>query len=125
MPHCLLEASDNLLDQPDWAGLLREINRTLAATGLFSEADIKSRAVRHGVFVVGDKEADTGPERAFVSLNVQILSGRPDEVKAQLSEALLPVLARAFPRTLAGRACSLTVQISDLHRPSYRRQISG
>lgn len=129
MPHCILEASDNLLDQPDWAGLLREINRTLAATGLFSEADIKSRAVRHGVFVIGDAAAgagvSVGPERAFVTLNVQILSGRPDEVKAQLSDALLPVLARAFPRTLAGRACSLTVQISDLHRPSYRRQISG
>lgn len=125
MPHCILEASDNLLDQPDWAVLLREINRTLAATGLFSEADIKSRAVRHAVFVIGDADAGPGKERAFVTLNVQILSGRPDEVKVQLSEALLPVLAQAFPRTLAGRACSLTVQISDLHRPSYRRQISG
>lgn len=125
MPHCILEASDNLRDQPDWTGLLREINRTLAATGLFSEADIKSRAVRHGVFVVGDAGADASRERAFVTLNVQILSGRSDEVKAQLSEALLPVLARAFPRTLADMACSLTVQVSELHRPSYRRQISG
>jgi len=120
MPHCILEASDNLLDQPDWAGLLREVNGTLAATGLFAAADIKSRFIRHGIFAIGDGAADC----AFVTLNVQILDGRPDVVKAQLTEALLPVLSRAFPRTLAQMNCSLTVQITDIHRPSYRRQIS-
>ena len=120
MPHCILEASDNLLDQPDWVGLLREINGALVATGLFVEADIKSRAIQHGRFVIGDGAAD----QAFVTLNVQVLGGRTDEVKAQLSEALLPVLARGFPLTFAQMKCSLTVQITDIHRPSYRRQIS-
>ena len=120
MPHCILEASENLLDQPDWAQLLLEINGTLAATGLFTQADIKSRFLSHGVFAIGDG----APDQAFVTLNVQILGGRPDEVKAQLSEALLPLLTRAFPQTLAGMKCSLTVQITDIHRPSYRRQIS-
>ncbi|NWJ41967.1 MAG: 5-carboxymethyl-2-hydroxymuconate Delta-isomerase [Geothrix sp.] len=120
MPHCILEASDNLLDQPDWGSLLREINGTLVGTGLFTAADIKSRLLRHPVFAIGDGAAD----QAFVTLNVQILGGRPDEVKAQLSEALLPVLARAFPHTFAKMRCSLTVQITDIHRASYRRQIS-
>jgi 5-carboxymethyl-2-hydroxymuconate isomerase len=120
MPHCILEASANLLDQPDWAGLLREVNGTLAATGLFKEADIKSRFLRHEVFVIGDG----APDQAFLTLNVQILGGRSDEVKARLGEALLPVLTKAFPRTLAGMKCSLTVQITDIHRPSYRRQIT-
>lgn len=120
MPHCLLEASDNLLDQPDWRGVLGQVNRTLAATGLFVEADIKSRLVRHDTFVVGDGD----PRRAFVTLNVQILGGRTDDVKAQLTEALLPVLAGHFPRSFAEQTFSLTVQITDIHRPSYRRQLS-
>ena len=120
MPHCILEASSDLLDQPDWAGLLREINGTLVATGLFTTADIKSRFLRHDVFAIGDGNLG----QAFVTLNVQILEGRTDEVKALLSEALLPVLVKAFPRTLAQMTCSLTVQITDIHRPSYRRQIS-
>lgn len=120
MPHCILEASDNLLDQPDWAGLLREINGTLVATGFFVESDIKSRLIQHGLFAIGDGAAD----QAFVTLNVQVLGGRTDEVKAQLSEALLQVLTRAFPRTFAQMKASLTVQITDIHRPSYRRQIS-
>ncbi len=120
MPHCILEASDNLLDQPDWAGLLRQINSTLVTTGLFTAADIKSRVLRHQVFAIGDG----APDQAFVTLNVQILDGRTDEVKGQLSEALLPVLAGAFPRTFAKMTCSLTVQITDIHRASYRRQIN-
>ncbi|MDP1830956.1 MAG: 5-carboxymethyl-2-hydroxymuconate Delta-isomerase [Geothrix sp.] len=120
MPHCLLEASDNLLDQPDWMGLLREINGILVATDLFVAADIKSRVLRHELFAIGDGAAD----QAFVTLNIQILGGRADGVKAQLSEALLPALVRAFPQTLARMKCSLTVQITDIHRPSYRRHIS-
>jgi 5-carboxymethyl-2-hydroxymuconate isomerase len=120
MPHCILEASDNLLDQPDWTGLLQRINGTLMATGLFKAADIKSRFVRHETFAIGDGAQD----QAFVTLNVQILGGRTDEVKVQLSEALLPVLTAAFPRTFAQMTCSLTVQVTDIHRPSYRRQIS-
>jgi 5-carboxymethyl-2-hydroxymuconate isomerase len=121
MPHCILEASDNLLDQPDWGALLREIHRALAATGLFREADIKSRVIRPEAFRV----ADGAPDRAFVALNLQILAGRSDEVKAQVSDALMGVLASAFPRTSAGRRLNLTVQISDLHAPSYRRRTSG
>jgi 5-carboxymethyl-2-hydroxymuconate isomerase len=120
MPHCLLEASDNLLDQPDWTELLRAINATLAATGLFKAEDIKSRFIRHGTFVIGEG----APDRAFITLNVQVLGGRADDVKAGITEALLPVLAGVFPNTLARMKCSLTVQITDIHRPSYRRQIT-
>lgn len=120
MPHCILEASDNLLDEPDWPGLLAELHRTLVATGLFAEADLKSRVIRHGIFRV----ADGAPDRAFVTLDVQVMEGRSDAVKASLSDALLPLLVRAFPRSAAGMRLNVTVQISDLHRPSYRRHQS-
>ena len=120
MPHCILEASDNLLDAPDWQGLLGKLHRTLVGTGLFAEEDIKSRVIRHDTF----RMADGAPDRAFVTLDVQILEGRPDAVKARISEALLPVLASAFPLSAAGMRLNLTVQISDLHRLSYRRHPS-
>jgi 5-carboxymethyl-2-hydroxymuconate isomerase len=118
MPHCILEASDNLLDQPDWARLLNDLHDTLVATGLFSEADIKSRVILHPLFRV----ADGAPDRAFVTLEVQVLDGRTDAVKAQLSASLMAMLARAFPRTSAAMRLNLTVQITDLHRASYQRQ---
>lgn len=121
MPHCILEASDNLLDAPDWAGLLERLHGALAATGLFREEDLKSRVILHRTFRV----ADGAPDRAFVTLDLQIMEGREDEVKARLSDLLMPVLAKAFPRTSAAMRLNLTVQVSELHRPSYRRQTSG
>lgn len=117
MPHCILEASDNLLDAPDWAALLEALHGALVATGLFSEADIKSRVILHRTFRV----ADGAPDRAFATLDVQILEGRDDATKARISEALLAVLAPAFPRTAAAMRLNLTVQVSELHRASYRR----
>lgn len=117
MPHCILEASDNLRDQPDWEALLAGIHAVLVDSGLFSEADIKSRVILHRHFRVADGARD----RAFVTLEVQILEGRDDAVKASLSEALLALLARSFPRSSAQLRLNLTVQVSDLHRPSYRR----
>jgi 5-carboxymethyl-2-hydroxymuconate isomerase len=121
MPHCILEASDNLLDAPDWPALLREIHGALVASGLFREADLKSRVLRHAVFRVGDG----APDRAFVTLDLQIMEGRDDATKARLSELLMAVLAPAFPRTAAAMRLNLTVQVSELHRASYQRQTSG
>ncbi len=120
MPHCILEASDNLLEAPDWPALLEGLHGALVGTGLFAEEDIKSRVVMQSVFRV----ADGAPDRAFVALDVRILEGRDDATKARISDALLPVLARAFPRTAAGMRLNLTVQVNDLHRASYRRDTS-
>ena len=121
MPHCILEYSANVLDEPDFARLLLDLHAVLTGTGLFALDDIKSRVVRHERFVIADGAGD----RAFVTLNIQILEGRSDEVKARISEAALEVLAEAFPITLKQRRCSLTVQVSELHRPSYRRRITS
>jgi 5-carboxymethyl-2-hydroxymuconate isomerase len=89
-------------------------------TGLFVLGDIKSRVLRHDAFVVGDGQDG----QAFVTLNIQMLSGRDDAVKAAIGEAALRILVAAFPRTLAELKTSITVQISDIHRASYRRMIS-
>lgn len=117
MPHCILEASDNLLDAPDWDAVLEAVHGALVATGLFSEADLKSRVILHRHFRV----ADGAPDRAFATLDVQVLEGRDDATKARISEALLAVLAGAFPHTAAAMRLNLTVQVSELHRASYRR----
>ena len=120
MPHCILEYSANVADSPDFKQLLGRVNETLDATGLFVSGDIKSRAVRHELFVVGDGS----PDRAFVTVNLQILSGREESAKAMLAEKLLDILREAFPETLRSTRCSLTVQVSEIDKPSYRRLIT-
>jgi 5-carboxymethyl-2-hydroxymuconate isomerase len=117
MPHLVLEYSANVPDHPDLRRVLLDLHQALMASALFEQKDLKSRAVRHDVFAV----ADGAEDRAFVALSISILEGRPDEVKAALSEAALDVLLRAYPKLVGGGRGSLSVEIRDLHRTSYQR----
>jgi 5-carboxymethyl-2-hydroxymuconate isomerase len=118
MPHCTLDYSKNVLDSPDLPQLFVGLHDALVATGEFQRKDLKSRAVAHEVFAVGDG----APERSFVALQIRILEGRPDALKARLSELALSLLVAAFPRTLASGQCGFSVEIADMHKASYRRQ---
>jgi len=117
MPHLVLEYSANVPDRPDLRRVLLDLHEALVASTLFERRDLKSRAVRHDVFAVGDGAED----RAFVALSIAILEGRSDGVKATLAEAALVVLRRAWPELAAGGRGSITVEVRDLHRASYRR----
>lgn len=121
MPHCTLEYSENISHKPDLGKLLSELNELLVASGHFERANIKSRAVEHDVFVVGDG----APERTFVALEIGILDGRSDEVKSSLSESALELLGRHFSAALAQTSCSVTVQVTDIHCASYRKRVSS
>lgn len=118
MPHCILEYSANVPGRPDLRSLLLRLHEALAATGEFRLRDVKSRAVRHEVFAVEDGAAD----RSFVALEIRILEGRSDALKAAVSERALELLTDAFPEAFASGRCSFSVEVSDLHRASYRRR---
>jgi len=121
MPHCILEYSSNIDDTINLKKLLHDINAMLANTGVFNLLDIKSRAVQHDLYIV----ADGDPNRAFVALTINIFGGRPDDVKANIAESALQLLKDAFNATLQEKKCSITVQIGDIHRETYRKITSG
>lgn len=121
MPHCILEYSNNLVGLPDWTEMFGEVHAFLVGTGLFHLGDIKSRAVQRQHFLA----ADGAPDRAFVAMNVCILDGRDDEVKAQVSEGVLEVLKRHLGPACEGKRCSISVRITEMERSSYRRWTSG
>lgn len=120
MPHCILEYSANLPETPDLQALFQQLHDVLMASGQFTLDDIKSRAIRHEVFRIGDGD----PRRTFVTMNLCLLSGRSDEVKTDLARSVRELLERAFARTLAETPCSLTVQVSELRRPGYQKAVS-
>jgi 5-carboxymethyl-2-hydroxymuconate isomerase len=120
MPHCILEYSANIADTPDWRQLFLKLHTRLAATGQFQLADIKSRAVCHEVHFSGDGAQD----RAFITLNIQMLDGRSDEVKKEISALAAELVAGFFPLSMKNQKTSITVQICDIHRASYQRRVS-
>jgi 5-carboxymethyl-2-hydroxymuconate isomerase len=117
MPHCILEYTDNLLDDFDNQVILKEIHEALAATGLFKIDHIKSRAVIHKQFYVGDGENNTG----FAALNLAIFHGRDTSTRKMLSERCLAVLKPHFIKSLSGMKFDITVQITEIDRDSYTK----
>ena len=120
MPHCILEYTDNIPDPPDSRILLAELNRKLAATGIFDLFDFKSRVIVHRDYVIGDGD----PSRAFVTLNIAILSSRPTRVKEQISDLAISLLEEKFSSCLGAAPWSLSVQVSELDRECYRRRVN-
>ena len=120
MPHCILEYTSNIVDQPVWADIFKEIHAVLIATGEWHCADIKSRAIElHNYYI-----CNGNPSQAFVSLSIQILAGRSDNLKKSISESCLKTVASHFPLTLKQLQTSITVQIVDIHEASYCRRIN-
>ncbi len=120
MPHCVLETSDNILENISKKELLLQINNCLAETGLFNINDIKSRYVVHRDYVIGDADKN----RAFVALNVAILSGRSKETKIMISNKCLDLLKSRFKESLKRLKLSLTVQITEMGKESYAKEKS-
>ncbi|KAF1309554.1 5-carboxymethyl-2-hydroxymuconate isomerase [Pseudomonas sp. SG-MS2] len=116
MPHLNLEYSDNMRELNVEVLLLR-LNHALVGSGQFAdEADIKSRAQAFAHYRVGTAPA----ERAFAHVRLAILSGRPAEVKKQLSASLLEVLREAIPEQ-AGADLQLCVEVLDIDREPYAK----
>jgi 5-carboxymethyl-2-hydroxymuconate isomerase len=120
MPHCIFEYSANIADDPDWHQIILKVHEKLVSTGQFVAEDIKSRVIRHENFVIGNGEQN----QSFITLTIQILDRRSDEMKRELAQMASKILIEAFPRSLAEQKCSITVQISEIHRVSYQRHVN-
>ena len=117
MPHCELKYSDNSLDKPDNHTILKAIHNALVETKLFSLNDIKSRVIVHHDYLIGDGKQD----RAFVALKISILSGKDKAIKKKISENCIEILKNFFPRSIEKLKLSITVQIIEMEKGTYRR----
>lgn len=117
MPHLVLEYSGNVRERIDPAALFGKLHTALASVGGFRIQDFKSRAVCMDQYFIGDATR----EQSFVNLDVRTFGGKSPEARTAVSEAALTVLADAFEATLRETACDISVQITELDRPSFAR----
>ncbi|WKX69233.1 5-carboxymethyl-2-hydroxymuconate Delta-isomerase [Streptomyces sp. XD-27] len=66
--------------------------------------------------------ADGSPDQAMVHIELAILSGRTPEAKRELSRAVLD-LARNHVPVPAGATLTLTVDVTELDRECYSKQV--
>ena len=117
MPHLTLEYTCNL-KHFNPADALAAINQAMFDSGLFGEADIKSRAIALDTFQIGVSAAP----RAFAHVRIALLAGRSAEQRKTLAEAALAALS-AILQAPPGTELQLSVETVDLDRPSYAKAV--
>ena len=91
MPHFIVDCSNDLLATHGEAAIAEHLHRTVNASGLFDEADIKVRVNPYADYRVG------GTRQPFVHVFSHIMEGRSVEQRAALSRAIVEALSALFP----------------------------
>ena len=112
MPHCVIEYCSEVADQCSISKLMSAVHDGALSSGLFPEYDIKTRAI------VYEQHRTGRTQDSFVHVNLHLLSGRDDDQKGDLAERVLASLSPLLPQVV-----SISVEIIDMHRASYRKRV--
>ncbi len=111
MPHCTLEYSANI-GSFDTKSYFEGLHRVLKLFPELPFLKIKSRALCHDIFYIGDGSADN----AFIYLHLAILSGREGALKARIGESLLDYTRGFFLALLDNQRVSFNVELREIPR---------
>ena len=112
MPHIIVEYQEELANGDEVEAVLRTIHQSVSDSGLFKANQIKTRAYSFRHFTNG------GEKDPYIHIQARIKSGRDDDNKKRLGDVILSGLA-----TLDIPASVITVEIIDMHRPSYGKHV--
>ncbi|MDR7377834.1 5-carboxymethyl-2-hydroxymuconate isomerase [Rhodoferax ferrireducens] len=118
MPHLTIEVSANLELRVAASELLNATHQALLASGVFDGPDVKSRVVQQIAFRIG---VGTQPE-GFVHASLELLAGRTELVRQQLSQAVVAALVAALPRGI-GFPVQVSCDIREMNRDCYSKAI--
>ncbi|GAB1326037.1 5-carboxymethyl-2-hydroxymuconate Delta-isomerase [Streptomyces sennicomposti] len=110
MPHLTIDCSEQLADALDRPALLRELHRLVLRDS--GSTGVCKTAFRRAETYVGDGAG------GFVHVEVGLMPGRSEALKARLSEHILALLVACLP-TARGGGATCSVEVRDL-AGSYR-----
>lgn len=108
MPHIIVEYAEQLADDAQIKDILQAVHQSIAASGLFDESHIKTRAYPFRNYT------NAGGGESYIHIQARIKSGRDADNKVRLSEEILAGL-----RPLNIAASVVTVEVIDMDRNSY------
>lgn len=120
MPHLTIEITRNLQAHAQADALLQAAHQSLLASGVFAAADVKSRLLWLDTFCVGQVEAADKAE-GFIHARLDLLAGRPPEVRQQLAEA---VVAAIKARVAPGLPVQISCLVGEMEHTNYAKYAS-
>lgn len=118
MPHVVVDYSANLEDFKP-SELLLNINQTLVNTGYCQAIDIKARAHKNEVFVIGLNES----QQSYVHTKIYLLSGRNEAQKAEIGQKVLDCLLAYSALNLQKTSVQLAVELVEMPKQDYFKQV--
>ena len=115
MPHCTLEYSSNIPLEVDARRFFAGLHEVLSSFDTIKIDKIKSRAVRHQDYFIGDGKKDL----AFVYLQIAMFSGRDVATRKSVADKALRYLREQFDHALAGLQCSVNVEVREIERATF------
>jgi 5-carboxymethyl-2-hydroxymuconate isomerase len=112
MPHFIVEYASSLQHKVTLPELQQAVWQGAAGSGLFTGPDIKIRLLPYDHYQVGTERTD------FIHITARILTGRSAEQRQQLAAMVLAQLV-----ALALTAVSLTVEVVEIEKQSYAKQL--
>ena len=113
MPHLTVEYSGNLERLTDMGALCHALHTSMMASGLFELGAIRVRARACPHYTV----ADLLPENAFADLILRIGTGRSEDEKKTLGQALMRAAEAHFALQLATPHFALSLEVQEISAP--------
>ena len=91
MPHFIIECSEAVIEQKSPDEIMQAVYETAESSGLFAENDIKVRINPYKYYKLGETKKD------FIHIFGNIMEGRSEGQKAELSGKIVERLNEMFP----------------------------
>ncbi|MCL1073269.1 5-carboxymethyl-2-hydroxymuconate Delta-isomerase [Shewanella dokdonensis] len=112
MPHIVIEYAAVLRQQLDIGELVSKVHKGAIASGLFNPDAVKTRAYACDDYLLGQGDAND-----FIHIRMSIMPGRSDSQKQQLTQSVWQAMS-----ALAADVSCVSVEVAELHQPSYLKQ---
>lgn len=116
MPQIIVDYSDNIIEQDNFAEFFAATHKILAETLPTNLDDCKSRAIKQDNYYIGDGNSDG----AFVYAYIQVKAGRSEAVLRAVEQQMLALLESHFAQSRRERNLQITLQIRELS-PYYSK----
>ena len=116
MPHIHLQTTADLPENTDIADILEALVKALCEVETVSPPAVKAYHSLRSVWAMGE-----GAPPGFASLTVSILAGRPEELRIKMADHMYAALQKAFDQSRQANEVSLTLEIREMDKPTYRK----
>lgn len=108
MPHFVIDCSENIIAMTSPEDIMQNVYNAAESTQLFDEGDIKVRINPFNHYNIGNTKND------FIHIFANIMEGRTNEQKSNLSRQIVSELKQMFPEVPI-----ISMNIRDFEKATY------